>query len=157
MKYLDEYRDGAAARSYAQQIARITTRPWSLMEVCGGQTHAIVKFGIDELLPKQITLIHGPGCPVCVTPLELIDKALEIDSYPDRQDLNVALLKMARQTGARISLGTDAHHPWQLQFIEFGLAAARKARISPDRIINFLPLLALRDWVAQARSRSAGA
>jgi histidinol phosphatase-like PHP family hydrolase len=86
-----------------------------------------------------------------------LDKALEIDSYPDRQDLNVALLKIARHAGARISLGTDAHHPWQLQFIEFGLAAARKAKISPDRIINFLPLPALRDWIAQARSRSAGA
>ena len=67
----------------AREIARITTRPWSLMEVCGGQTHAIVKFGIDELLPKQITLIHGPGCPVCVTPVELIDKALEIAARPE--------------------------------------------------------------------------
>jgi hydrogenase expression/formation protein HypD len=83
MKYLDEYRDAEAARKYAREIARLTTRPWTLMEVCGGQTHAIVKFGIDELLPHQITLIHGPGCPVCVTPLELIDKALEIAARPD--------------------------------------------------------------------------
>jgi hydrogenase expression/formation protein HypD len=82
MKYLDEYRDAEAARKYAREIARLTTRPWTLMEVCGGQTHAIVKFGIDELLPRQITLIHGPGCPVCVTPLELIDKALEIAARP---------------------------------------------------------------------------
>ena len=83
MKYLDEYRDADAAHKYAREIARITTRPWSLMEICGGQTHAIVKFGIDELLPKQITLIHGPGCPVCVTALELIDKALEIAARPE--------------------------------------------------------------------------
>jgi hydrogenase expression/formation protein HypD len=83
MKYLDEYRDAAGARSFAREIARITTRPWTLMEVCGGQTHAIVKFGLDELLPSEITLIHGPGCPVCVTPVELIDKALEIASRPD--------------------------------------------------------------------------
>jgi hydrogenase expression/formation protein HypD len=83
MKYLDEYRDADAAHKLAREIARITTRPWSLMEVCGGQTHAIVKFGIDELLPKQITLIHGPGCPVCVTALELIDKALEIAARPE--------------------------------------------------------------------------
>ncbi len=83
MKYLDEYRDAEAARKFAHEIARITTRPWSLMEVCGGQTHAIVKFGLDELLPKQITLIHGPGCPVCVTPVELIDKALEIAARPE--------------------------------------------------------------------------
>jgi hydrogenase expression/formation protein HypD len=78
MKYLDEYRDAAAAEKLARQIANITTRPWTLMEVCGGQTHAIVKFGIDELLPKAITLVHGPGCPVCVTPVELLDKAIEI-------------------------------------------------------------------------------
>ncbi len=83
MKYLDEYRDAEAAHQYAREIARITTRPWTLMEVCGGQTHAIVKFGLDELLPKQLTLIHGPGCPVCVTPVELIDKALEIAARPN--------------------------------------------------------------------------
>jgi len=82
MKYLDEYRDAQGAHKVARELARITTRPWSLMEVCGGQTHAIVKFGIDELLPSQVTLIHGPGCPVCVTSLELIDKALEIAARP---------------------------------------------------------------------------
>ncbi len=83
MKYLDEYRDAGAAQTLAREIARTTTRPWSLMEVCGGQTHAIVKFGIDELLPKEITLVHGPGCPVCVTPVELIDKALQIAARPE--------------------------------------------------------------------------
>jgi len=82
VKFLDEYRDGAKAAEYARQIARAATRPWAIMEVCGGQTHAIVKFGIDELLPKFITLIHGPGCPVCVTPLEFINKAIEIASRP---------------------------------------------------------------------------
>src|SRR6516164_9168372 len=83
MKYLDEYRDGKVARRYAEEIHRKTTQPWNIMEVCGGQTHAIVKFGLDELLPKQITLVHGPGCPVCVTPLEMIDKALEIAPRPN--------------------------------------------------------------------------
>jgi hydrogenase expression/formation protein HypD len=82
MKYVDEYRDAAAAARLARRIERETTRPWTLMEVCGGQTHAIVKFGIDELLPPQITLVHGPGCPVCVTPVELIDKAVAIASRP---------------------------------------------------------------------------
>jgi len=82
MKFLDEYRDGELAQQFAREIHRLTTKPWTIMEVCGGQTHAIVKFGIDELLPKQITLIHGPGCPVCVTPLEIIDKALEIATQP---------------------------------------------------------------------------
>ena len=78
MKFVDEYRDAGAAEEYARALRRITTRPWTLMEVCGGQTHAIVKFGVDELLPKEVTLVHGPGCPVCVTPLEIIEKALAI-------------------------------------------------------------------------------
>jgi hydrogenase expression/formation protein HypD len=82
VKFLDEYRDAEAACTLAREIQRITTRPWTLMEVCGGQTHAIVKFGIDELLPRGLTLIHGPGCPVCVTPVELIEKALEIAARP---------------------------------------------------------------------------
>lgn len=80
MKYIDEYRDARAAEKFRRAIHKITTRNWTLMEVCGGQTHAIVKFGIDELLPDKITLVHGPGCPVCVTPLELIDKAIAIAS-----------------------------------------------------------------------------
>ncbi len=83
MKFVDEYRDGEAARRYSQALHRITTRPWTLMEVCGGQTHAIVKFGVDELLPAGISLVHGPGCPVCVTPLELIEKAIEIASVKE--------------------------------------------------------------------------
>src|SRR5262245_23088513 len=83
MKFLDEYRDAVAVRKLAAAVARITTRPWTIMEVCGGQTHTIVKYGIDELLPPQIELVHGPGCPVCVTPLELIDKAIEIASRPE--------------------------------------------------------------------------
>jgi len=83
MKYIDEYRDPEAAHRFAGQIKNIITKPWTIMEVCGGQTHAIVKFGIDELLPKEVTLVHGPGCPVCVTPVELIDKAIEIAAIPD--------------------------------------------------------------------------
>jgi len=83
MKYIDEYRDPEAAHRFAAQIKNIITKPWTIMEVCGGQTHAIVKFGIDELLPKEVTLVHGPGCPVCVTPVELIDKAIEIAAIPD--------------------------------------------------------------------------
>ncbi|HSW40538.1 MAG TPA: hydrogenase formation protein HypD [Acidobacteriota bacterium] len=82
MKHVDEYRDGPTASRLAEAIKKITTRSWTIMEVCGGQTHAIVKFGIDELLPPAISLIHGPGCPVCVTPLELIEKAIAIASTP---------------------------------------------------------------------------
>ena len=83
MKYVDEYRDPVAAQQFAEAITRTVTRPWTLMEICGGQTHSIVKYGIDELLPREVTLVHGPGCPVCVTPLELIDKALQIAAQPN--------------------------------------------------------------------------
>ncbi|MFL6588788.1 MAG: PHP domain-containing protein [Chthoniobacterales bacterium] len=82
-----------------------------------------------------------------------LDKAVEIDSYPDRQDLNVGLLKIARKEGVRISLGTDSHHPHQLDFIELGLAAALKARIPPERVLNFMDLADLRAWVAKLRLR----
>ena len=83
MKYIDEYRDGTAARKIARSISQAATRPWTIMEICGGQTHSIVKYGLDELLPAGLTLVHGPGCPVCVTPVELIDKAIEIALLPD--------------------------------------------------------------------------
>jgi hydrogenase expression/formation protein HypD len=82
VKYLDEFRDPELAKRLFDDIARITTKPWAIMEVCGGQTHSIIRNGIDQLLPDQIELIHGPGCPVCVTPLGVIDKALEIASQP---------------------------------------------------------------------------
>jgi hydrogenase expression/formation protein HypD len=82
MKYLDEYRDQAVAEKLLAEIRRIVTRPWVLMEVCGGQTHTIVKYGIDHLLPKEVELVHGPGCPVCVTSLEMIDKAHAIAQRP---------------------------------------------------------------------------
>jgi hydrogenase expression/formation protein HypD len=82
MKYLTEFRNGEIAQRMAREIASITTRPWKIMEVCGGQTHSIIKNGIDQMLPARIEMIHGPGCPVCVTPLELIDKALAIAAQP---------------------------------------------------------------------------
>jgi hydrogenase expression/formation protein HypD len=82
VKYIDEYRDGRIARSLADEILSVRTRPWVIMEVCGGQTHSIVKYGIDFLLPPEIELVHGPGCPVCVTSLELIDKAHAIARQP---------------------------------------------------------------------------
>jgi hydrogenase expression/formation protein HypD len=83
MKYLDEFRDPKIARKILDEIHGVTTRPWVIMEICGGQTHSIIKNGIDQLLPQAVELVHGPGCPVCVTPLELIDKAVHIASRPD--------------------------------------------------------------------------
>lgn len=83
MKYVDEYRQADAVKRCAEAIRQITTQPWNIMEVCGGQTHAIVRFGLDGILPPEVTLIHGPGCPVCVTPIEIIDKAIAIASRPE--------------------------------------------------------------------------
>ena len=82
MKFLDEYRDPAGVAKYGRLIHSVTTRPWTLMEICGGQTHSIVKHGVEEFLPAGIQLVHGPGCPVCVTPVELIEKAIEIAMRP---------------------------------------------------------------------------
>jgi hydrogenase expression/formation protein HypD len=82
MKYLTEFRNGEIARAMAREIHQVVTRPWKIMEVCGGQTHSIIKNGIDQMLPAGIEMVHGPGCPVCVTPLELIDKALAIAAQP---------------------------------------------------------------------------
>src|SRR5574341_1952974 len=83
MKFIDEYRDGALTQKLLDEVQGRVTRHWTLMEVCGGQTHSIVKSGLDQLLPPEIELVHGPGCPVCVTPLELVDKAIALASRPD--------------------------------------------------------------------------
>ncbi len=83
MKYVDEFRDHALAQNLVAGIRRTVTRPWVIMEVCGGQTHSIVKYGIDRLLPDEVELVHGPGCPVCVTSLELIDRAHALARRPD--------------------------------------------------------------------------
>jgi DNA polymerase (family 10) len=82
-----------------------------------------------------------------------LDKALEVDCYPDRQDLNVQLLKLAREHGTRISLGTDAHHPWQLEFIELGMAAVLRAKLQPEQIVNFMPIVELKKWIEQLRAQ----
>src|ERR1035437_4219386 len=82
MKFIDEYRDPKLARALVAEIAATVTRPWVLMEICGGQTHTLMRYGIDELLPRQLELVHGPGCPVCVTPLEIIDRAISIAAMP---------------------------------------------------------------------------
>ncbi len=83
MKYLTEFRNSDISRGLIDEINRIARHNWTLMEICGGQTHSIMRYGLDQLLPENIELVHGPGCPVCVTSLELIDKALEIASRPD--------------------------------------------------------------------------
>ena len=83
MKYLDEFRDAKAVQEMAKAITKTVRRPWNIMEVCGGQTHTIVRYGLDRLLPSKVTLIHGPDFPVCVTPIELIDAAMQLASCLD--------------------------------------------------------------------------
>ncbi len=83
MKFLEEYRDKDTVLKLVDEIKNVTTKNWTIMEMCGGQTHSIIRYGIDELIPKKIRLVHGPGCPVCVTPVEMIDKALEIAARSD--------------------------------------------------------------------------
>jgi hydrogenase expression/formation protein HypD len=135
VKYLDEYRDGAAARDYARQIARAATRPWAIMEVCGGQTHAIVKFGIDELLPGSINLIHGPGCPVCVTPLEYINKAIEIASRPDT--IFCSFGDMLRVPGSNADLLSVKAAGGDVRMIYSPLDALRIAAQNPSQEVVF--------------------
>jgi hydrogenase expression/formation protein HypD len=83
VKFVDEYRNEESVRKVADSIRALVTRPWTLMEICGGQTHTLLRYGIDRMLPDLVTLVHGPGCPVCVTPLELIDRAVAIARRPD--------------------------------------------------------------------------
>ncbi len=135
MKYLDEYRDGEIARKLARGIHRVTTRPWTIMEVCGGQTHAIVKFGIDELLPAQITLIHGPGCPVCVTPLELIDKALQIAAQPGV--IFCSFGDMLRVPGSTVDLLSVKARGGDVRMVYSPLDAVRLAEHNPGREVVF--------------------
>jgi hydrogenase expression/formation protein HypD len=135
MKFLDEYRDAEGARKLSREITRVTTRPWTLMEICGGQTHAIVKFGLDELLPKQITLIHGPGCPVCVTPLELIDKAVEIAARPEV--IFCSFGDMLRVPGSKADLLSVKAAGGDVRIIYTPLDAVKLAEQNPGKEVVF--------------------
>jgi len=135
MKYVDEYRDGAAAEKYAKAIAQTTTRPWTIMEICGGQTHSIVKYGIDELLPKEITLVHGPGCPVCVTPVELIDKAVELAARPDV--IFTSFGDMLRVPGTHKDLLSVKASGGDVRIVYSPLDALNLARTNPTKHVVF--------------------
>jgi hydrogenase expression/formation protein HypD len=135
VKFLDEYRDGGLARQFAREIHRITTRPWAIMEVCGGQTHSIVKFGIDELLPEKITLIHGPGCPVCVTPLEMIDKALEIAARPNV--IFASFGDMLRVPGSTTDLLSVKANGGDVRIVYSPLDAVKLAEQNPAKEVVF--------------------
>ena len=135
MKYMDEYRDADAAARLADAIGKTATRPWTIMEVCGGQTHAIVKFGIDELLPDSLTLIHGPGCPVCVTPLEMIDRAIRVASLPNV--IFCSFGDMLRVPGSEKDLFTVKSEGHDVRIVYSPLDAVKIARETPHKDVVF--------------------
>lgn len=135
MKFVNEYRDPALAQRLAEAIHKTTTRPWTMMEVCGGQTHAIVKFGIDELLPAQISLLHGPGCPVCVTPIELIDKAVQIAAQADV--IFCSFGDMLRVPGTTLDLFGVKARGGDVRIVYSPLDAVKIARENPGKQVVF--------------------
>ena len=138
MKYLDEFKDPALARRLFDEIARVTTRHWAIMEVCGGQTHAIIRNGIDQLLPDDIELIHGPGCPVCVTPLGMIDKALEIASRPEV--IFCSFGDMLRVPGSDRDLFGVRSQGGDVRVVYSPLDAVALAEEHPDREVVFFAI-----------------
>jgi hydrogenase expression/formation protein HypD len=135
MKFLDEYRDRDMARGLADAIARTASKPWVLMEVCGGQTHSIVRYGIDRMLPSNVELVHGPGCPVCVTSLEMIDKAHAIAAMPDV--IFTSFGDMLRVPGSHRDLLTLRSKGADIRVVYSPLDAVTIARNNPDRRVVF--------------------
>ena len=135
MKFLSEYRDQKAADQFAAAIRKKVTRPWTIMEICGGQTHTIVKSGLEDLLPKEITLVHGPGCPVCVTPIELIDKAVAIAKRPDT--IFCSFGDMLRVPGSSKSLFDVKAEGGDVRIVYSPLDALKLARANPTRQVIF--------------------
>jgi hydrogenase expression/formation protein HypD len=138
MKYVDEYRDKQVAAKIVREIERLATRNWNIMEVCGGQTHSIVKYGIDYLLPKSIELVHGPGCPVCVTSLEMIDKAHAIASRPDV--IFCSFGDMLRVPGSTSDLFRIKSHGADVRTVYSPLDCLLIARNNPDRQVVFFAI-----------------
>ncbi|MCB1051795.1 MAG: hydrogenase formation protein HypD [Acidobacteria bacterium] len=135
MKYIDEFRNPELVKNLAQRIQRITTKPWVIMEVCGGQTHSILKYGIQQLIPSQIELVHGPGCPVCVTPLELIDKALFIARQPDV--IFTTFGDMMRVPGSEGDLFRAKSEGADIRMLYSPLDALEIARKEPEKKVVF--------------------
>jgi hydrogenase expression/formation protein HypD len=138
MKHLAEYRDADTARRIAGEIQRIAKRPWAIMEVCGGQTHSIIRNGIDQLLPPEVELIHGPGCPVCVTPLETIDRALAIAAKPGVVFCSFG--DMLRVPGSRDDLFSVKAAGGDVRVVYSPLDAVKLAHAHPDREVVFLAI-----------------
>lgn len=135
MKYLEEFRNPEIARRQLDEIRAVTTRPWAMMEVCGGQTHSIIRNGIDQLLPPEIELIHGPGCPVCVTPLEMIDKALAIAARPEVTFCSFG--DMLRVPGSGKDLLCVKSEGGDVRIVYSPLDAVKLAQANPQRQVVF--------------------
>jgi hydrogenase expression/formation protein HypD len=138
MKYLDEYRSQPLADKLVAEIERMVTRPWVLMEVCGGQTHSIVKHGIDRLLPEQVELVHGPGCPVCVTSLEMIDKAHAIAQRPEV--IFCSFGDMLRVPGSTVDLLILKSRGADVRIVYSPLDCLKIARSNPDKQVVFFAI-----------------
>lgn len=135
MKYIDEYRDSKVAAGLARRLAEVATRPWVLMEVCGGQTHSIVRYGIDRMIPPSVELVHGPGCPVCVTSLEMIDRAHAIAGQPDV--IFTSFGDMLRVPGSRGDLLTLKSRGADVRIVYSPLDAVRIASDNPSKRVVF--------------------
>lgn len=135
MKYIDDFRDPQKAKSLAQKIQAITTRPWNIMEVCGGQTHSILRYGLDQLLPQELRLIHGPGCPVCVTPIDILDRAIEISARPEV--ILCTYGDMLRVPGSEGDLLSAKARGAELRIVYSPLDAVEIAAQNPEREIVF--------------------
>lgn len=138
LKYLDEYRDARIAKALAAEIGQRVTRPWVLMEICGGQTHTLMRYGIDELLPRGMELVHGPGCPVCVTPLETIDKAIALATRPDV--ILVSYGDMLRVPGSRSDLFRAKAQGGDVRIAYSSTEAVKIARANPEKKVVFLAI-----------------
>src|SRR5215831_9674506 len=138
MKYLDEYRDERIARALAREIGEHAKQRWVLMEICGGQTHTIMRYGLDELLPVEIELVHGPGCPVCVTPLETIDKAIALAKRPDVTIVSYG--DMLRVPGSDSDLFRAKAQGADVRVAYSPVEAVKLASLMPDRQIVFLAI-----------------
>lgn len=135
MKFIDEYRDVESAQKFVSLIAKLVTKPWTLMEVCGGQTHSIVKYGIDELLPHSVELVHGPGCPVCVTPVELVDKAVDIAARPNT--IFCSFGDMLRVPGTAGDLFSVKAKGGDVRIVYSPMDALSLARTNPNKQVVF--------------------
>lgn len=138
MKYIDEYRDPAKVKALLAEIGKVVTRPWVLMEICGGQTHAFLHNGLDEMLPGGIELVHGPGCPVCVTPLEQIDRAIAIASRPDV--IFVSYGDMLRVPGSSKDLFSVRAKGGDVRVVYSPLEAIKIAEANPAKEVVFFAI-----------------